>query len=88
LPVKFAISSGHGSGKTALLAWLIHWLMDTRPESKTRVTANTSTQLEDATWATIVSWGTTKLTAPRWVLNSSGMSVEGDRANWFARPVT
>src|SRR6516165_12063948 len=31
LPVKFAISSGHGSGKTALLAWLIHWLMDTRP---------------------------------------------------------
>jgi hypothetical protein len=52
------------------------------------VTANTSTQLEDATCATIRSWGTTKLTAPRWVMNSSGMSVEGDQANWFARPVT
>lgn len=88
LPILMAVSSGHGSGKTALLAWIVHWLMDTRGDCKTRVTANTVTQLEDATWAAVQSWGATKITAARWIINSGAMYIPGDRANWFARPVT
>lgn len=40
-PVQVAVSSGHGIGKSALSAWLILWIMSTRPNSKGVVTANT-----------------------------------------------
>jgi hypothetical protein len=82
--VKMAISSGVGPGKTALLAWILHWLMDTRPDAKCRVTANTVTQLDTVTWAEVTKWGLTKLTAPRWKLTSEMMYAVGDRTNWFA----
>ncbi len=82
--IKMAISSGVGPGKTALLAWVLHWLMDTRPDCKCRVTANTVTQLETVTWAEIRKWGETKLTADRWTMTSEIMYHTGDRVNWFA----
>lgn len=82
--VRMAISSGVGPGKTALLAWILHWLMDTRPDCKCRVTANTVTQLETVTWAEITKWGQLKLTADRWKITSEMMYVPGDRSNWFA----
>lgn len=82
--VKMAISSGVGPGKTALLAWVLHWLMDTRPDAKCRVTANTVTQLETVTWAEVRKWGELKLTANRWTTTSEMMYATGDRTNWFA----
>jgi hypothetical protein len=82
--VKMAISSGVGPGKTALLAWILHFLMDTRPDCKCRVTANTVTQLETVTWAEVRKWGAWKLTAPRWTTTSEMMYATGDRTNWFA----
>lgn len=81
--VKMAISSGVGPGKTALMAWIWHWLMDTRPDCKCRVTANTVTQLETVTWAEIRKWGALKLTANRWTMTSEMMYATGDRTNWF-----
>lgn len=82
--VKMAISSGVGPGKTALLAWVLHWLMDTRPDCKCRVTANTVTQLETVTWAEVRKWGASKMTADRWTMTSEQMYATGDRVNWFA----
>lgn len=82
--VKMAISSGVGPGKTALLAWILHWLLDTRPDAKCRVTANTVTQLETVTWAEVRKWGALKLTANRWTMTSEQMYATGDRVNWFA----
>ena len=46
-----------------------HFILDTRPDSKCRVTANTNTQLDTATWADIRKWGALKLTASRWAIN-------------------
>ncbi len=82
-PIKFAISSGVGVGKTALIAWIVHFLEDTRPDCKCRVTANTVTQLDTSTWAEIRKWGDLKLTAPRWSMNTEMMYHLGDRVNWF-----
>jgi hypothetical protein len=62
-PLQFSTASGHGIGKSALTAWLIRWIMDTRPYSKGIVTANTSEQLRTKTWAELAKWhhmGTTK----------------------------
>lgn len=88
MPIMMAVASGHGVGKTALTAWVVHWLEDTRPNCKMKVTANTQTQLETSTWAAIQSWGATKLTAPRWTINSAAMYATGDRANWFCVPTS
>lgn len=54
--IREAVASGHGVGKSACTAWLVDWLMSTRPFAKGVVTANTSAQLESKTWAEIAKW--------------------------------
>ena len=33
-PIRMATSSGHGIGKSALTAWLVDWIMSTRPHCR------------------------------------------------------
>lgn len=54
--IREAIASGHGIGKSAIAAWLVDWIMSTRPHAQGTVTANTNTQLETKTWAQIAKW--------------------------------
>jgi hypothetical protein len=55
-PIQFGIASGHGIGKSALSAWIILFIMSTRPHSKGVVTANTSDQLRTKTWGELGKW--------------------------------
>src|SRR5947209_4229237 len=41
MPVRMTTASGHGIGKSVLVAWLVNWVMSTRPHCKGTVTANT-----------------------------------------------
>lgn len=54
-PVRVAVSSGHGVGKSALIAWLMLWA-GTEPSTRGVVTANTETQLRTKTWAELEKW--------------------------------
>lgn len=54
--VREAVSSGHGIGKSAQVAWLILWFMCTRVHANGVVTANTKTQLETKTWRELAVW--------------------------------
>ena len=54
--VRTAISSGHGIGKSAITAWIVSWIMTTRPNARGVVTANTAPQLETKTWAEVAKW--------------------------------
>ena len=54
--IQYAVSSGHGIGKSALVAWVVLWIMSTRPHAKGVVTANTAAQLSSKTWAGVSSW--------------------------------
>lgn len=56
-PVRMSISSGHGVGKTSMLAWITWFILVTRPNSIGTVTAGTFQQLEERTWADICFWG-------------------------------
>lgn len=51
-----ATASGHGVGKSALVAWLILWAMSTQEDCKGVVTANTETQLKTKTWPELAKW--------------------------------
>jgi len=55
-PILEATTSGHGIGKSALVAWIIDWAMSTEVDCRGRVTANTETQLKVTTWAELAKW--------------------------------
>lgn len=54
--IQTAIRSGHGIGKSALVAWLIIWAMATKPFTRGVVTANTEAQLKGKTWPELGKW--------------------------------
>lgn len=51
-----AVSSGHGVGKSSLVAWLILWAMATHEDTRGVVTANTESQLRTKTWPELAKW--------------------------------
>jgi hypothetical protein len=53
--MRRAIMSGHGVGKSAMVAWLIIWAM-LLPDTRGVVTANTDNQLRTKTWAELAKW--------------------------------
>lgn len=55
-PVRCAVSSGHGIGKSALVSWLILWSMSTMTGCQGIVTANTEDQLRKKTWPEVAKW--------------------------------
>lgn len=64
--VRMAVASGHGVGKSSMTAWLVNWIMSTRPYAKGIVTANTAEQLASKTWAEIAKWTKKCITAHWW----------------------
>ena len=58
---RMAVASGRGIGKSALVSWLILWMLSTRLGSTIIVTANTEQQLRSRTWAELGKWLTLSL---------------------------
>ncbi len=54
--IQIAVASGHGVGKSALVAWIIDWGMTTKVDTRGVVTANTENQLKTKTWAELEKW--------------------------------
>ena len=54
--VREAVASGHGIGKSALVAWIMLWALSTCPDTRGVVTANTEAQLKGKTWAELAKW--------------------------------
>jgi hypothetical protein len=54
--IRKARASGHGIGKSALVAWVILWAMETMVDCRGIVTANTATQLASKTWPEVSKW--------------------------------
>ncbi|MEM6898452.1 MAG: terminase [Pseudomonadota bacterium] len=69
-PMQRATSSGHGIGKSALVAMLIMFIMSTRPHAKGIVTANTSDQLRTKTWSELGKWHRMSVTQDWFAYNS------------------
>lgn len=53
---RLAVASGHGVGKSSLVAWIVLWAMSTRPRLAGVVTANTAAQLSSKTWRELSVW--------------------------------
>ena len=71
MPIQMATSSGHGIGKSALVAWIILFIMCTRKLCNGVVTANTAEQLRTKTWAEVGKWHK-RCVAGHWFEYTSG----------------
>lgn len=82
-PIRVAVSSGHGIGKSTIVAWLVDWIMSTRPYAQGTVTANTFTQLSTKTWAQIHKWTRLCITSHWWGLTGDRMYHVDFPKSWF-----
>src|ERR1700722_8520691 len=87
MPVRMAETSGHGTGKSALGAWIANWILSTRPWSIGTVTAGTATQREERTSAAIRRWTGLCITSDWWEVQSAGIYIKKElcRANESAQ---
>jgi hypothetical protein len=54
--IRIAVASGHGPGKSALVAWIVLWALSTVVDTRGVVTANTAGQLKTKTWPELAKW--------------------------------
>lgn len=87
-PIRMAVSKGHGVGGSAMAAWLVDFIMSTRPHAQGTVTANTTTQLQTKTWAAVQRWTKACRTGHWFVCNNDRMYRIGFRESWFCSPQT
>jgi hypothetical protein len=89
---RSAVASGHGVGKSALVAWVIIWIMATRPMARGVVTANTGNQLETKTWPELAKWHAMSLVRHwfTWTASSYHFSKlpEEERKNYMISALT
>lgn len=88
MPIRKAVSKGHGVGGSVMAGWLVNWIMSTRPHAQGVVTANTSTQLETKTWAAVKRWTRMCLTGHWFVVNDKWMYHPAFKDSWFCTPQT
>ncbi len=81
--LRMATASGRGIGKSALVSWLILWMLTTRIGSTIIVSANSEAQLRSVTWAEVTKWLSL-------LMNSHWFEVSATRvmpAKWLAEIV-
>lgn len=76
-PCLVAVSSGHGIGKSALVAMLIHWALSTAQDAKILITANTATQLDTKTVPEVSKWFRHSINAHWWDVKATAIKLRG-----------
>ena len=87
-PIKMAVASGHGIGKSAITAWIVCWIMATRPNCKGVVTANTASQLETKTWAEIKKWLNRSLVRDLFEVKATSIEAKESPESWRVDAIT
>lgn len=86
--LQLAVASGHGIGKTALIAWIILWFISTRPNPQIVVTANTKTQLESKTWRELAKWHKLMVVTSDWFnWTATKFYYVFEPEDWFASAI-
>jgi len=81
---RVAVASGHGIGKSALVAWLILWAICTMEDARGVVTANTENQLRTKTWAELAKWHRLCIFRYQFTLTATAMysAIESHERTW------
>ena len=94
--LRMAVASGRGIGKSALVSWLILWMLTTRIGSSVVVSANSEAQLRSVTWGELSKWtamlinshwwepSATKLTPAKWLTDIVERDLKKGTRYWAA----
>lgn len=89
-PLRIAIASGHGIGKSACIAMIVKWALDTCDDTRIIITANTESQLLTKTSPELAKWANLAITAD-WFRHSATALIstaKGHDKAWRADLVT
>ena len=75
-PCRIARASGHGIGKSALIAMLTKWGLDTCPDTRIVITANTESQLLTKTSPEISKWARLAITKDWFKPNATSLTSQ------------
>ena len=75
--MRSAIASGRGIGKSALVSWLILWMLSTRIGSSVIVSANSEPQLRSVTWGELTKWAAMLINAHWWEPSATKLTPAG-----------
>lgn len=81
--IQIAVASGHGVGKSALVAWILLWFMSTRPTPQGVCTANTRPQLEAKTWRELAKWHKLAKNHEWFEWTATKFYLKASPENWF-----
>lgn len=89
-PLRIAVASGHGIGKSALIAMLVKWGLDTCEDTRIVITANTESQLLTKTSPEIAKWARLAITRDWFKATSTALisTAKGHDKGWRADLVT
>lgn len=85
--LQIAVASGHGIGKTALVAWIILWFISTRTNPEIVVTANTESQLQTKTWREVAKWRKLAIHGHWLHWSATKLSMKSAPETWFAAAI-
>ena len=80
--IRIAVASGHGIGKSALVAWIILWAISTCVDTKGVVTANTENQLKTKTWAEVAKWHNLWVAKVLFSVTATALYRQGAERTW------
>lgn len=80
--IQEATGSGHGVGKSACVSWLIKWGIETKPDTRGVVTANTETQLKSKTWSELGKWHHMSITRDLFKLTATALFHPDYERTW------
>jgi len=95
-PLRSAVASGRGVGKSALVAWITIWMLSTRVGASVIVSANSENQLRSVTWAELTKWTTmavnshwfepsaTRITPAKWLTTLVERDMKIGTRYWVA----
>jgi hypothetical protein len=87
-PIKMTRSAGKGVGKSVLVGMLTTYILECWPFCQGTVTANTFTQLESKTWATIQHWFKSSRANSDFMVGASGIRHRVHGKSWACTPQT
>ncbi|MFY9350525.1 MAG: terminase [Sphingobium sp.] len=89
-PCRIGRASGHGIGKSALIAMISKWGLDTCDDCKIVITANTEPQLRTKTVPEIAKWARLAITSAWFKITASALSslAPGHEKSWRLDAVT
>lgn len=89
-PLRIARASGHGIGKSALIAMLVKWGLDTCDDCRIVVTANTENQMLTKTSPEIIKWHNLSITRDWFKPTATKLAstATGHSESWRADLVT